>query len=558
MSSRGIKFNFYPGESVLCFEPDPTKARVIYEAKILDTTVYKDLDGKKKPGYHIHFLRWNNSWDRIVGEQLVLKTTEENKALMKQLAEVARKSNKNKNRRKRIKEILTEAFNGSPPFDDLENDEGNTTDTNDTGDESATESDSIGSDCRGEEQRRSQRLHPQVDIEIPDTLKAVLDKDYFAVNQDRKCVKLPAEINVVTVLESFVKSFMMDFWSPDFDRSYLCHNPPKISIERILPMCKEFVDGVRICFDFVLPVILLYEGERDQHTKIMNVFKNKSPAKQKIPAEDSPLLRSPRSRSSDQQSSQTDEPWPKLPKLSPNVANEEEDLSFTATPRRVTRSRVPEMSKKSETETASVKTEPGVNQNEGKSDSKCETLRQVRRRRASDRQDEGLRRRALRSYRKSSEDSSDSEQSKPDTIMSEPSKPGLKNEKSERPPPLLIPCNLSARQNGKDNKPLEKGAPGSTDSVGDNGREEILANIQQWQLAPPDALSQLPTPPCIIYGAQHLLRLFVKLPGLLVQMDLDENRLGVLKKLIQQFLMYLSEHVTELFPDTAYGPATDV
>ena len=36
MSSRGIKFNFFPGESVLCFEPDPTKARVIYEAKVIN------------------------------------------------------------------------------------------------------------------------------------------------------------------------------------------------------------------------------------------------------------------------------------------------------------------------------------------------------------------------------------------------------------------------------------------------------------------------------------------------------------------------------------------
>lgn len=230
------------------------------------------------------------------------------------------------------------------------------------------------------------------------------------------------------------------------------------------------------------------------------------------PAEDSPLLRSPRSRSSDQQSSHTDESWPKLPKLSPNVNQVEEvtDAAFSAvptTPRRVTRSRVPEMSKKSEAEPTNVKVEPGASQNDGKSDSKNESLRQIRKRRASDRQDEGLRRRALRSYRKSSEDSSDSEQSKSETIMSEPVKQVLKNEKTERPPPLLIPCNLGARQNGSEKVP-DKGAPGSTDSAGDNGREEILANILQWQLAPPDALSQLPTPPCMIYGAQHLLRLF--------------------------------------------------
>ena len=35
MSTRGIRFNYEPGEGVLCFEPDPTKARVIYEAKVM-------------------------------------------------------------------------------------------------------------------------------------------------------------------------------------------------------------------------------------------------------------------------------------------------------------------------------------------------------------------------------------------------------------------------------------------------------------------------------------------------------------------------------------------
>jgi male-specific lethal 3 len=34
MSARGVKFLFSPGEAVLCFEPDPTKARVLYDAKV--------------------------------------------------------------------------------------------------------------------------------------------------------------------------------------------------------------------------------------------------------------------------------------------------------------------------------------------------------------------------------------------------------------------------------------------------------------------------------------------------------------------------------------------
>lgn len=34
MNSRGMKFKFQKGEKVLCFEPDPTKAKVLYDAKV--------------------------------------------------------------------------------------------------------------------------------------------------------------------------------------------------------------------------------------------------------------------------------------------------------------------------------------------------------------------------------------------------------------------------------------------------------------------------------------------------------------------------------------------
>lgn len=33
-ASEGMKFQFHSGEKVLCFEPDPTKARVLYDAKV--------------------------------------------------------------------------------------------------------------------------------------------------------------------------------------------------------------------------------------------------------------------------------------------------------------------------------------------------------------------------------------------------------------------------------------------------------------------------------------------------------------------------------------------
>lgn len=34
VSTRGIKSKFIIGEKVLCYEPDPTKAKVLYDSKV--------------------------------------------------------------------------------------------------------------------------------------------------------------------------------------------------------------------------------------------------------------------------------------------------------------------------------------------------------------------------------------------------------------------------------------------------------------------------------------------------------------------------------------------
>lgn len=34
VSTRGVKFKFVEGERVLCYEPDPTKAKVLYDSKV--------------------------------------------------------------------------------------------------------------------------------------------------------------------------------------------------------------------------------------------------------------------------------------------------------------------------------------------------------------------------------------------------------------------------------------------------------------------------------------------------------------------------------------------
>lgn len=79
VSTRGPKFKFCDGEKVLCYEPDPTKAKVLYDSKVqynyrthlrnvvlyfvinshkfqvLDVIVNKDQRGRKAVEYLIHF-----------------------------------------------------------------------------------------------------------------------------------------------------------------------------------------------------------------------------------------------------------------------------------------------------------------------------------------------------------------------------------------------------------------------------------------------------------------------------------------------------------------------
>ena len=75
-SECAVCSKFKEGERVLCFEPDPTKVRVVYEAKILQISVTSDeKTGKSTHEFLVHFQGWNASWDRFVPQSYLLKVT---------------------------------------------------------------------------------------------------------------------------------------------------------------------------------------------------------------------------------------------------------------------------------------------------------------------------------------------------------------------------------------------------------------------------------------------------------------------------------------------------
>ncbi|XP_041440114.1 male-specific lethal 3 homolog isoform X1 [Xenopus laevis] len=111
-------------------------------------------------------------------------------------------------------------------------------------------------------------------LEIPDILKKKLEEDCYLINKRKRLVKLPCQTNIITILESYVKHFAINaaFSANERFRHHqttsvnmnLHYIPPEKNVE----LCKEMVDGLRITFDFTLPLILLYPYEQTQYKKV--------------------------------------------------------------------------------------------------------------------------------------------------------------------------------------------------------------------------------------------------------------------------------------------------
>lgn len=59
---------------------------MLYDSKVLDIIEGKDKRGRQTLEYLIHFQGWSSSWDRRVTEEFLLKDTEDNRKLQKELA----------------------------------------------------------------------------------------------------------------------------------------------------------------------------------------------------------------------------------------------------------------------------------------------------------------------------------------------------------------------------------------------------------------------------------------------------------------------------------------
>ncbi|XP_037041129.1 protein male-specific lethal-3 isoform X2 [Bradysia coprophila] len=291
VSTRGIKYKFAVNERVLCYEPDPTKKKVLYDSKVIAIFDGKDRRGKKsKVEYLIHFQGWSSSWDRRVCEEFVLKDIDENRRLQRELADKAQLQIGaylyRKERTKRSREMSSGSNSDSKGKIQKMAEEPS----------SLSNGLSIASIGNSEFVERLLAIKQEPGLEatpsivendnnrlflhIGEKLRNFLEFDCAMITKMEKLVNLPAQIPVVTILESFVKHISI--------KALSCPTPVHALRKRSnngkgdkrekdyeklinsINLRKEVADGLRLYFDFTLKDHLLYGNEMEQANTLLS------------------------------------------------------------------------------------------------------------------------------------------------------------------------------------------------------------------------------------------------------------------------------------------------
>ncbi|XP_075395001.1 MSL complex subunit 3 isoform X2 [Tenrec ecaudatus] len=506
-SSEGMTFKFQSGEKVLCFEPDPTKARVLYDAKIVDVIVGKDEKGRKIPEYLIHFNGWNRSWDRWAAEDHVLHDTEENRRLQWKLARKAVTRLKGR-KKKRCRLPGVDSVLKSIPVD--EKDEHSENSISSSSDDSSRETEAELSDESEAEEKADKkedaRLHPKramderaINIDIPEVLKKKLEDDCYYINRRKRLVKLPCQTNIITILESYVKHFAINAAFSANERPRHHHVIPHANMsahyvlaEKNVDLCKEMVDGLRITFDYTLPLLLLYPYEQAQYKRVTS-------SKFFLPIKESATSTT---RNQEELS-------PSPPLLNPSTPQSSESQPTSgeaATPKR----------RKAEPE-------------------------------------------ALQSLRRSTRHSSNCDRLSESSASPQPKR--RPQDTSATMPKLFLHLEKKTPVHSGSSSPIPvtPSKEASAAFAGFEGRRNNEINeVLSWKLVPDNfPPGDQPPPPSYIYGSQHLLRMFVKLPEILGKMSFSEKNLKALLKHFDLFLRFLAEYHDDFFPESAYVAACE-
>nr|CAD7573867.1 unnamed protein product [Timema californicum] len=477
-------------------------------AQVLEVHVSKEKS-RKIIEYLIHFQGWNSSWDRLVSEDFVLRDTDENRQLQRDLAEKAqlqlgaylyrrerKKSTSNRSKSETLEQRKVRRRRGGGAVSEEES-PGRTTSPSqsgnqDTDPEEEEEANITNVECElqedevidcqqssseGEGEESSEEEDEPPLLEFSEKFKSLLDQDYNLINNNNKvrcrskCETDSAlQPNAATILEGYLHYCAITQLCGHMGKQERgrYRNPPPNKAANVYEACKglnlirELVNGLRIYFDFTLGDQLLYRHEQEQYKQL----RSSPPLRPQIKQEISDSAR------------ESDEGHPVT------VKEEKEDPHL----------------------------QPG--DSDGKPPSTASPKKG--------------RKRILRSNRPDAETTMtnglgqfgrDTDQ-QPFTVKTEE----------------VINHHFSNSNSQSSSLPSIPERPTSPRSC------TLLNRVLVWRCIPDKLYSESPVVPCLVYGAAHLARLLVKLPEMLYSTNMTERRLKLILRDMYHFMKYLEEH----------------
>ncbi|KAJ3508079.1 hypothetical protein NLJ89_g5952 [Agrocybe chaxingu] len=223
-------------ERVLCFH-----GPLIYEAKVMKTKIFEDLHpitGASGPHYLVHYKGWKQTWDEWVPPSRLLKMTEQNLAMQKQLALTNAPASHTGG-------AASKAANKS---------------TAGAKDSVSTRAGARKDGTRGTKRAREEdesSKKPEMKLNIPEILKVKLVDDWEAVTKNNQLLILPRSPNVAEVLQQFADHVR---------RTKPAH------LKEPDHVIQTYVDGIQAYFDRALGSNLLYRFERVQYAGIRRQY----------------------------------------------------------------------------------------------------------------------------------------------------------------------------------------------------------------------------------------------------------------------------------------------
>ncbi|KAK9451073.1 MRG-domain-containing protein [Limtongia smithiae] len=259
---------------------------LLYESKILKIYVPDgkndgiDVDEIPLPlreavAYLIHYKGWKSSWDEWLPQERVLRWTDENLRLQKELKNEALQLLRSKKKPTGV--VGSDTETGSITISSArESGSMTATAASSTSAASATmayttqkrreavkehgEPRMLKKSRRDVDDRDDEHFSNQdVSIVVPDILKAQLVDDWENVTKNSQLVDMPREPNVVQILK-------------DFREQYVKRRLGNAETE----ILDEILTGVRLYFDKSLGSILLYRFERQQYLEMTRAYPSKT------------------------------------------------------------------------------------------------------------------------------------------------------------------------------------------------------------------------------------------------------------------------------------------